>query len=110
MKLWIGDEAYPQADDWDIQELRMLKRETGLDLGAFSKAVQAGDPDALCALVWVAKRRTQPGLALDDVHFKPSDLRFEGEDGDDPKAQTGTTSGSPSSPSISDGPETSTTA
>lgn len=114
--LRIGTEVYEDADDLDVQELRELKRVTGLTVTAFWAAVRESDPDAVAALVWVLRRRADGNLRLSDVHFRYSDITFDAGDSEDEpgKAQTSTTptpsDGSDSSPSTADIPASSTTA
>jgi hypothetical protein len=113
--LRIGtDEVYEDADDLDVQELREVKRVTGMTLTAFWAGVRESDPDALAALVWTLRRRTDSNLRMSDVHFRYSDLAFDGGQEDETgKAPTSTTptppDGSASSLSTPDGPASSTT-
>ena len=103
MRLIIGpDEVYEDADDLDIQEFREVKRVTGLGLKEWTAAIREYDPDALAALVWVLRRRSDPNLSLRDVHFRLSDLDWEDPDNvDDPGKDPSLTSSTPGTPGSS---------
>lgn len=75
VKLSIGD------DSWDVElgrflnvEIMAIERQTGMTASEFEDALNRGSMTAHTALVWLVRRRTEPGLKFDDVVFNSADL------------------------------------
>jgi hypothetical protein len=60
-----------------LKELRLIKQLTGMSTSQFSEAGDAGDPDALTALVVVLHKRDRINLAFDDADLDFSDFEME---------------------------------
>ncbi len=67
-------------------EVMAIERATGMALNEFTQALQRGSLTSITALIWVLRRRQEPGLELDAVSFVLDDLDTEVID-DDPAAE-----------------------
>ena len=58
-------------DDQTIGDMRELKRilheRCGMSWQDARQALAEGDPDALAAMVYIAKRKTDPAVTLEDI-------------------------------------------
>lgn len=79
----IDDEIY----DFDIlgmtnKEAMDIENVTGKTFDGWFKALSTGSAAAMTALVYIVKKRTQPGLRFDDVEFVISKVQLDpnGED------------------------------
>lgn len=70
-----------------VGEMRALKKASGLKIKDFTEGLAESDPDALTALVWLAKRRCGEHIKFDDLDFDLSD--FEIVEADDTDAAAG---------------------
>lgn len=95
---WVFSE-----DTADNVELIDVEKATGWDLGEWFEHIDHGSMRGLTALVWLLRRRDEPGLAFADVKFKIRDLRVEfvAEDEAEGKAPLNGSSTATSSPSPS---------
>ena len=74
----VERKTYPL--DWDdvtISEALLIEEETGFYWPEFREAVGNGSPKAVRALVGTLRRRGEPGLLMEQVDFKLSDLDIE---------------------------------
>lgn len=112
---WNGVDHDVDPGEFTGREMKLVKDRTGLTYRTLIEAVAALDGEAVCALFWVVARRSDPDLKFTDFDGPPMKLVIDhfpefGEVMDDlGKALTRATNGSPSSPTDSDGTETSTT-
>jgi hypothetical protein len=76
--LSAGDEKFEFSPD-DILNVEAIavKKKIGMDVQQWMEAVSKFDAEAVTALIWVAKKRTQPTLRYEDVSFPLSSLGFE---------------------------------
>lgn len=74
----INGEPYEYDDSTlSVKEARIIKKNTGLGLVSWAKGLSEGDPDALVALVWIAKTRAGEAVRwqdLDDLDLVTLDL------------------------------------
>lgn len=65
----IGDRKVPivSMDDMTWDELREVKRISGMSPGKVAEAVSEGDPDAWLALAFVSLKRVDPAAKVDDL-------------------------------------------
>lgn len=78
LKITLDDKTYLFSEDTsDNIELVDLEELTGWALGELVERLAAGSMKAVTALVWILRRRDEPGLAFRDVRFKTSDLALE---------------------------------
>lgn len=75
LRIALGDEH------WDITlggflnvEIMAIERATGMTAVEFEEALDKGSFIANTALVWILRRRREPGLKFDDVEFRVGDL------------------------------------
>jgi hypothetical protein len=116
---WDGVDYDVDPTEFSGGELKLIKERTGLTFKKLTEALGELDGEAICALFWIAKRRTQPDLKFADFDGPPLKLFLANLDGfhaamdELGKAmgmpETPETSGSESSPSTPDGHEPSTT-
>lgn len=96
MKIRIGDEVYPfEGNTMLVSETRLVKKHTGMGLRQLQDGMQNGDPDALVAMLFLAKRRAgvavrwqdfdEFDLASIDVEDDTADIDDEGEEPDPPE-------------------------
>lgn len=75
MKFEVGDRAYEiDVDDLTTAECRIIHKKTGLGLWAFGRGLAEAVPDALIALVFIAKKRNMEAVRwedLDDLKLVP---------------------------------------
>ena len=132
MKLIVQGKDYEFDENrLTVAEARIIKKYAGLGIAELSDGLEKGDPDAICAFIFLAKKRAGEACRwhdLDDLDLA-NDIDFEGgeeqedEDGEptavSPKSEpqsddgttptTGTSSTSESSPTASTSdPRTST--
>jgi len=50
-----------------VEEARLIKKYTGMGLKSFTEASKDGDPDALVAIVYLAKRRAGEAIRWQDL-------------------------------------------
>jgi hypothetical protein len=77
-----------------VKEARVIKKNAGFGLVTWAKGLSEGDPDALVALVWIAKTRAGEAIRwqdLDDLDLVSLDL---GGDDEDPPVKSPTSNGS----------------
>lgn len=83
MKVSIGEQSWDwDPDDIEVDEARAIKKATGLSWAPFLAGIFELDPDALRGLVWFLRSKTEPGLPIDLVKFRISDLRVRLDAGD----------------------------
>lgn len=64
----IGDKEYEFEDDkLLVKDARLIKKLTGMGLKSFSEGIKDGDPDALCAMVFLAKRKAGEAVQWKDL-------------------------------------------
>lgn len=82
------------------REARMIKDATALTIVEWGEALDKGDPDALIALVWLARRRNgEPDLKFADVDFNLTS--FEVVEEETPEVDAGPTDPTPVTSPIS---------
>lgn len=69
-----GTEYDVDVDRISVKEMRELKEHAGLGVATLATGVLQGDIDALCALVWLGKRRNNEAVRWRDLDFAPVDL------------------------------------
>lgn len=70
-----------------VGEMRALKKASGMKIKDFTEGLADADPDALTALVWLAKRRAGEHIKFDDLDFELGD--FDVIEPDDPQDAAG---------------------
>ena len=91
----VGGDSF----EWDWSTLRnvdaiAVERETGWSVREWQHELLRDSAIATTALVWIAQRRTNPGLRFEDVSFNLADVEVEAvtkpgdDDEDDPKGST----------------------
>lgn len=71
-----------------VKEARVIKKNTGFGLVTWAQALQIGDPDALVAMVWLAKTRNGEAVRWQDFdNFDLASLDIVGADDEDDKAE-----------------------
>ncbi len=66
----IGDELYDMdLGEFPNHELSAIKRTMGCGVGKFQELFEEMDPDAIQTMIWILRRRSEPGLRPDDVTF-----------------------------------------
>lgn len=74
-KLKIQGETYELDDSkLNVEEARAIKTNTELGVVQWSQGLLDGDPDALCAMVWLAKKRAGEAPKWADVFKLDLDL------------------------------------
>jgi hypothetical protein len=64
-----------------VKEARVIKKNTGFGLVTWAQALQIGDPDALVAMVWLAKTRNGEAVRWQDFdNFDLASLDLSSED------------------------------
>jgi hypothetical protein len=63
------------------KELIHLERELGLTVRGLMEGVNAGSMVAITGMVWMARRRTEPALAFDDIEFSLGGFEIMDDDG-----------------------------
>ena len=64
-------------DGMDLQELRMIKRLTGMRAAEFGQAADEMDPDALAAMFFILHKRDGIVVPFDDINVDFSSLDIE---------------------------------
>lgn len=67
-------------DGVDLKEQRMIKRLTGMRAKEFAEAGDAGDPDALAALIVILHARDKIKLGFEDANIDFNDFEMEATD------------------------------
>lgn len=119
-RFWLGDEDLGEFDytKMTVQEARYFKTITGITPLQMMNGFEIGDPDAMCALVWILWRRMGRQVDFRVVDFALGDLKVKDKDGNEPTqedleagptqaAPSATTPSSPDTTSSSDGTATS---
>jgi hypothetical protein len=70
------------AHDWlfdgmDLQELRSIKKLTGMRANEFGEALDAMDPDAIAAMMYCLHKRNGITIPFDDVNLDFRDLDIQ---------------------------------
>lgn len=66
----IGENLYDMdPTTWPPADLKAVKAELGVGVAKFLPLIEDLDPDAIQTLIWIFRRRTEPGLARTDVDF-----------------------------------------
>jgi hypothetical protein len=68
----------------DNIELMAIERVTGMTTAEWADAINRGSMLGTTALIWIMRRRAEPGLKFDDVHFHPASLKVETVEDDEP--------------------------
>jgi hypothetical protein len=63
----IDGTFYPAASSFTLGEARTLKRVGGVMLDELEAALEAGDPDALVAVVLITMQRVDPSVTVEQV-------------------------------------------
>ena len=96
IKFRMGGESYEYDDTTlTVKEARIIKKNAGFGLVTWAKGLSEGDPDALVAMVWIAKTRAGEAVRwqdLDDMDLASLDII--GGDEDVPPVQSPPTSSS----------------
>lgn len=50
-----------------LSEARAIQKVTGMTIAEWETALEAGDANAITAIIWVAQKRKDPTLRFDDV-------------------------------------------
>lgn len=69
MKFSIGDGPEYEFDETTllVSEARLIKAHAGMGLKAFGEALEGGDPDALAAMLLIARRRAGEAVRWEDL-------------------------------------------
>lgn len=91
MKIRIEDQFY----DFDqnrlmLSEAMAVKTYTGLTIPDWQKALEAFDPQAVAALVWILKKRAGEEVRFSELDFNLADFEVE-TDEDEPDPTSGAT-------------------
>jgi len=66
----VGDESYDMdPTTWPNVDVAAVQRALGCGLSKFMERLEDIDVDAVQALIWVLRRRSEPGLRIADVTF-----------------------------------------
>ncbi len=66
----VGDKLYDMdPTTWPNADVSSLQRQLGCGLSKFMERLEDSDVDAIQAMIWVLRRRDDPGLKLEDVTF-----------------------------------------
>jgi hypothetical protein len=118
---WNGVDYDVDPSEFTGGELKLVKERTGLRYSELVQNILAFDGEAICAIFWVAARRTNPELKFSEFDGPPLRLVMANLEGlnaamDDlgkamgmPDEENPETNGSDSSPSTPAGTETSRT-
>ncbi len=80
----IGDNAYDMdPTTWTNVDVSSVQRALGCGLATFMERLDDMDIDAIQAMLWVFRRRTEPSLRLDDVVFTLREFTANVEISDD---------------------------
>jgi hypothetical protein len=78
MKINLAGRSYLFSEDTsDNVELMALEELTGWSMGELSERLSTGSVKAITAIVWLLRRREEPGLPFADVKFRTSDISVE---------------------------------
>jgi hypothetical protein len=67
LRFMLDGEKYEYDDtSLTVKEARVIKKNTGFGLVTWAQALQQGDPDALVAMVWLAKTRAGEAVRWQD--------------------------------------------
>lgn len=78
MKVNVSGKSYEFSDDdLDNFDIMDVEEVTGLPTVDWQAALFKGSGRALTALVWVLRRKEEPGLKFGDVRFKLSEISLE---------------------------------
>jgi hypothetical protein len=80
-------------------ELIAITKATGMELPQLGQALKDGSVLALTALVWVLRRRSEPGLRFDDVQFTIGSLQLEDDAAGPKESAPESVTGTPTDPS-----------
>lgn len=85
MRITVEGRTY-QVDREGItnRELMVMERFTGLTSDEMALALERGSVVAATALVWLARHREEPGLAVEDVEFRTAGLKVDDEPDPEP--------------------------
>jgi hypothetical protein len=90
----LSGEPYEYDDSTlSVKEARVIKKNTGMGLVSWARGLADGDPDAMVALVWLAKTRAGEAIRwqdLDDLDL--ASIQLGGGDDEDPPVPTTPTS------------------
>lgn len=89
MKLNVQGKTYQFSDD-DLDNVDLIDIEelTGLATADWQEALFKGSGRALTALVWILRRKEEPGLEYKAVRFKLSEISLENDE--EPGKEDGT--------------------
>lgn len=90
MLKFILDGTKYEYDDstLSVKEARAIKKNTGFGLVTWAQALQIGDPDALVAMVWLAKTRTGEAVRWQDFdNFDLATLDLTSADDEEEEAK-----------------------
>lgn len=76
----------------DNVELMAIERVTGQTIAEWAESINRGSMTATTALIWIVRRRKEPDLQFEDVHFHPASLTVEAIEDDAPGKDVITTS------------------
>lgn len=62
-----GEDLEFEEDTLTVAEARLIKKHTGMGLKSFAEGSKDGDPDALVAIVFLAKRRAGQAVRWQDL-------------------------------------------
>lgn len=94
MKIRFSGRSYEyDPNSMSVGEARIIKKNTGYGLAQWGDELENGDPDALVALLYLAKKRSGEACKWSDFDdFQLNDLQIEAsegeetEEGEQPKA------------------------
>lgn len=70
MQIHFEDKDYElELDDIDVQQARIIKRQTGLTLLQLQKGLEEVDVDCLVALYWLMKKQNGETVDMNKVNF-----------------------------------------
>jgi hypothetical protein len=100
MKLFVEDKQFEfDVDELDNFDYMDIEDVTGLAATDFFDSITKGSGRALTALVWIMRRKEEPGLEFKNVRFRLSALKLELNEDEQGKADGGTDSGAESATS-----------
>lgn len=72
------------SEDLSVGEVCDLEDATGKSFMEVADGLRRGSMSSMMGLLWVVRRRDEPGLAFEDLRaVRVSDLRVAGDDGDE---------------------------
>ncbi len=72
-----GDKYEISPKDILNTEAMLIKKKIGLDFQPWLEAMGRMDAEAVTALIWIARRRTEPNVRYEEISFPLGAVEFE---------------------------------